>query len=353
MKYVEWSKPDFSSEEHEAAFNSIKNYIGANGPEVANLEKEFAAKVGSKHAIAVCNGTAALMLSLMCMRHQHGDLRVGVPSFTFIASANSTHQIFGKDRVKLLDCDINTWNTDARHVPDDIDLLMTVDVGGLPCDYSELRKLNLPIIADSAESIGSEIDNRTIGTQADMHCFSLHRSKVVSCGEGGMITTNSGELYDLAKSLLNHGYAKNKHSHEYTHDNYGVNFRMSDVNAAIARVQLRKLSKFVSHRNKIADIYKQELRGLVDFQIYDSVRFKSNYFFFGIRVQDRPRVIDKMHCNGIQVKTWTAVHKQPIWNDVELTNASSISDSVVLLPIHNLIEEAEVEYTINKLKEVL
>ena len=350
---VPWSKPDFSSEEHEAAFNSIKNYIGANGPEVTNLEKEFAAKVGSKHAIAVCNGTAALMLSLMCMRDMYGNLKIGVPSFTFIASANSSYQIFGKENVKLLDCDINTWNTTIEDARDDIDLLMTVDVGGLPCDYTELSKLNIPIVADSAESIGSVIDNQIIGSQADMHCFSLHRAKVVSCGEGGMVTTNSDELYDLAKSLMNHGYSKNKHSHEYIHDNYGVNFRMSDVNAAIARVQLRKLSKFVSHRNKIANIYKQELRGLADFQVYDSDRFKSNYFFFGIRVEDRPRVIDKMYSNGIQVKTWTAVHKQTIWNDVELANASAISDSIVLLPIHNLIEEEEVEYTIKKLKEVL
>jgi perosamine synthetase len=350
---VLWSKPDFSSEEHEAAFNSIKNYIGANGPEVANLEKEFAAKVGSKHAIAVCNGTAALMLSLMCMRHMYGDLKIGVPSFTFIASANSSYQIFGKKNVKLLDCNIDTWNTTIEDVCDDIDLLMTVDVGGLPCDYTELSKLNVPIIADSAESIGSVIDNQVVGSQAAMHCFSLHRAKVVSCGEGGMVTTNSDELYELAKSLLNHGYSKNKHSHEYIHDNYGVNFRMSDVSAAIARVQLRKLSKFVSHRNKIANIYKQELRGLADFQVYDSDRLKSNYFFFGIRVEDRPRVINSMYRNGIQVKTWTAVHKQPIWNDVELPNASAISDSVVLLPIHNLIEEEEVEYTIKKLKEIL
>lgn len=350
---VLWSKPDFSSEEYEAAFKSIKSYIGANGPEVQKLEKEFAIKVGSKHAIAVCNGTAALMLSLMCMREVHGDMKVGVPSFTFIASANSSYQIFGRQNVELLDCNLDTWNITENNIPKDIDLIMTVDVGGLPCDYTKLKNLGIPIIADSAESIGSKIDNKLIGTQADMHCFSLHRSKVVSCGEGGMITTNSDELFDLAKSLLNHGYSKNKRSYEYIHDNYGVNFRMSDVHAAIARVQLRKLSKFVTHRNKMANFYRQELSGLVDFQVYDSSRFENNYFFFGIRVENRERIIDEMFRSNIEVKTWTAVHKQPIWNNFELANASAISDSVVLLPIHNTIEEAEVEYTIKKLKEIL
>ena len=107
---VLWSKPDFSSEEYEAAFKSIKSYIGANGPEVEKLEKEFATKIGSKYAIAVCNGTAALMLSLMCMRKTHGDMKVGVPSFTFIASANSSYQIFGRKSVELLDCNLDTWN---------------------------------------------------------------------------------------------------------------------------------------------------------------------------------------------------------------------------------------------------
>jgi perosamine synthetase len=349
---VKWSLPDFGEEEKNAAISSLNTYIGANGPEVSSFEKEFAETVNTKHAIAVSNGTTALMVSLMCMKEKYGDLRVGVPSFTFIASANSSQQIFGKDNVKLLDCDRNTWNIDNASV-EDIDLLMTVDVGGLPCDYRSLSNLNVPIIADSAESLGSSIDNQTIGSQAPMHCFSLHRAKIVSCGEGGIISTNCDDLNEAARSFLNHGYARNKKSHEYIHDRYGLNFRMADVNAAIARVQLRKLKKYVSHRNKIANIYKNELRGLIKFQEYDTNRFNHNYFFFGVLSDNRDKVVSHMQKKDIEVKTWTAVHKQSIWKRSGLPVASNISDEVVLLPIHNTISESEVSYVIESLKEVL
>ena len=348
---VDWSKPDFGKEELEAAKYSLNNYIGANGPEVEKLEAEFASLVGASYAVAVCNGTAALMVSLMCMKKKYGDLKVGVPSFTFIASANSSKQIF--DDVVLLDCDPYTWNISNDNISDDIELLMSVDVGGLSCDYSKLKKLNIPIVADSAESAGSTCRGAIVGTQADMHCFSLHRAKVVSCGEGGIITTNSKELYEMAKSFVNHGYAKDKKPYEYKHDNFGLNFRMSDVNAAIARVQIKKLDFYVEHRNKIANIYKNELKNFCEFQQFDEEKFLSNYFFFGILIKERDEVIKHLLNKDIVAKTWTAAHQQPIWNTIHLPSSSYISDNIILLPIHNTIQEREVEYVVKTLKEIL
>lgn len=350
---VDWSRPDFQQEELEAANESLKNYIGGNGPNVKKLEEEFAKSIGSKYAIAVNNGTSALLVSLMCLREELGyNKTVGVPSFTFIASANSSKQVF--ENVKLLECENDTWNLDPLKVPQDIDLIMAVDVGGLSCDYARLAELNLPIIGDSAESLGSTIDEKVVGTQADLHCFSLHRAKIVSCGEGGMVTTNSQKYADLARSFVNHGYCKEKKNHEYCHDNFGLNFRMSDVHAAIARVQLKKLDKYVEHRNNVANIYKQELGNLVEYQKYDQSRFKSNYFFFGVLCDNREKVINHMLNNQIEVKTWTAVHKQKIWQS-DLNNfqiSDKISDKVVLLPIHNTISEMEVSYVIDTFKKI-
>ena len=353
---VQWSKPDFTKAELLAANESLKNYIGGNGPNVEKLESEFAKTVGSKYAVAVNNGTSALTVSLMCLRKTMGkDKTVGVPSFTFIASANSSRHVF--DNVELLECEKDTWNVDPLKVSDKVDILMAVDVGGLSSDYSKLSRLGIPIIGDSAESLGSSIDGKIIGTQADFHCFSLHRAKIVSCGEGGMITTNDKDYAELARSLVNHGYCGDKQSYEYCHDNFGLNFRMSDVHAAIARVQLKKLDQYVQHRNKIANIYKQELQGLVEFQTFNE-RFQSNYFFFGILVKNRDSIIEKLLSKNIQVKTWTAVHKQKIWklphnNLKQLANSDKISNEVILLPIHNTITEKEVEYVINNIRKIL
>ena len=172
-----------------------------------------------------------------------------------------------------------------------------------------------------------------------------------------MITTNSQEYADLARSFVNHGYCKEKKGYEYCHDNFGLNFRLSDVHAAIARVQLKKLDHYVAHRNKIADIYKSELSDLAEFQSYDG-RFKSNYFFFGALVKNREQVINKLLENGIEAKTWTAVHKQSIWksslgNLKNLPKSDKISNEILLLPIHNTITESEVEYVISNLRKIL
>ena len=258
---VEWSKPDITQEEINAGIISLKTHIGANGPNIELFEKEFAEKVNSKYAIAVNNGTTALMTSLMCFRELYGpDKTIGVPSFTFIASANSAKTFY--DNVELLECDKNTWNIKSEYIKNNIDLLMSVDVGGLSCDYDDLKSLNIPIISDSAESMGSTYKNEVIGSQCDIHCFSLHTAKIITAGEGGMITTNNSKIMELCKSLMNHGYSKDKKSYEYRHDTMGLNFRMTDIQAAIARVQLKKLDSYVEHRNKVASIYKDEFKNI-------------------------------------------------------------------------------------------
>ena len=349
---VEWSKPDFGPQELNAATNSLHNFIGGNGPEVLLLEQEFAQKVGSKYAIATCNGTAALLVALLALKDKYNCSKVGVPSYTFVASANSSYNIFGES-VKLLDVDIKNWNLSVEHIPSDIDLLMTVDVGGLSCDYDTISELEIPIVADSAESLGSTYKGQHVGTQADMHCFSLHRSKIVSCGEGGMITTDSEDLYDKARSLVNHGYDKDKKPYEYKHSNFGLNFRMCDVNAAIARTQLKKLSHYVRHRNTVAEIYKNEIT--LPVQKFGS-DFVSNYFFFGVIVEDRYDFIQKLDNKGVKAKSWSAVHTQPVWSNKHnenLKNSQFLSDHVVLLPIYNTISIEEVQYVCKVIKDIV
>ena len=152
------------------------------------------------------------------------------------------------------------------NIQEDIQALISVDVGGLSCDYDELKKLKIPIIADSAESIGATYKNNYVGSQADLHCFSLHRAKIITCGEGGFITTNNKEIYNLLNSYINHGYDEKKKSYEYVHKTLGLNFRISDVQAAIARIQLKKLDQFVKSRREIASLYNSKLENYVTLQ---------------------------------------------------------------------------------------
>ena len=346
---IEWGIPDFREEDLEAASSSLGTYIGGNGELVLKFEQEFANKVGAKYAVATNNGTSALVSACMVLKHIHGNLKIGVPNFTFIASANSTGLIF--DSMVLLDVDPQTWNVTKRYAKS-ADAIMTVDVGGLSCDYDSLKELGIPIIADSAEAAGSKYKGNYVGTQALMHCFSLHRSKIISCGEGGIITTNSEECYKLLKSYTNHGYDENRKSYEYKHKTLGLNFRLTDVHAAIALQQLKRLDIYVAHRQEIAKVYDNLS---FDTQQYDRKNYLHNYFFYGIQVdpRHRDRIVEGMLGKEIVCKTWSTVSSQQCYQSPPTPSAKKIADSIILLPIHNKLTINDAEKVCEELMRII
>jgi perosamine synthetase len=351
MRSINWDDQDIGSEEINAALRSLSNGVGAKGENLELLEKEFQQRLGCKHTILVSNCTTALMTSLLALKEVHPEIKkIAVPSFTFIASANAAK--FVLDDVELVDCDSDDWNIRVEDIPKDVDVVMLVDVGGVPCDYDEFKKLGVHLIADSAESLGSTYKGQQIGTQVDLHCFSFQRSKIVTSGEGGLITTNNDQLAEICRSIVNHGYSTNKKSYEYIHNRFGLNFRMCDIEAAILREQLKKLDSYVQRRNQVAQRYSRRLSSIFQVQIIPNY-CTSNYFFYGIMVspEKRNQMAEFLIENRIIVKCWTAVHQQKLWKTQGLPNATSISDSIILLPIHNKITDDEVDYIIQKCLE--
>jgi len=209
-KNINWAEPDIGEEEREAVKNAVAStWIGGSGPTVAEFEDFVARKIGVKHAIAVNNGTSALLCALQAFREKWGTLHVLAPTFTYLATVNTAYEIANKN-VTLADCNRETWNVDKRTIREALspstNLIMPVDVAGLPVDYDELKKFKLSILADSAEAIGARYKGEFLGSQADVHIFSLHAAKTITAGEGGVITTNDTELYDIMKSISNQGY---------------------------------------------------------------------------------------------------------------------------------------------------
>jgi perosamine synthetase len=348
MKLINWDDVDIGSEEINAALKSLSQGIGVKGENLELLEKQFQQRLGCKHAIPVSNCTTALMTSLLALKEVYFEIKkIAVPSFTFIASANAAK--FVLDDVELVDCDLDNWNIRAEDVPKDVNVVMLVDVGGVPCNYDEFKKLGVYLIADSAESLGSTYKDQQIGTQVDLHCFSFQRSKIITSGEGGLITTNNDQLAEICRSIVNHGYSSNKKSYEYIHNRFGLNFRMCDIEAAILREQLKKLDSYVERRNQIAKKYTEELSTKFKVQVIPNY-CRSNYFFYGIMVdsQIRNKMVEYLFSNGIVVKCWTAVHQQELWKKSGLPNATQVSNSIILLPIHNKITNDEVDYIIQK-----
>ena len=354
MKYIKWDEPDIGDEEIEAVVASLKSrWVGSNGPMVRQFEQDFARKVGARDAIAVNNGTSALLTALLAFRSKLRNIRVGVPTFTFIASANTASEV--GSAIRLIDCNKRTWNIEKGLVPSDINLLMTVDIGGLPCDYNSLKELEVPIIADSAESVGAKYRGKLVGSQADVHCFSLHRAKMITTGEGGVVTTNNEELYELMRALGNQGYDPTKKKWEYKHIMRAFNFRMTELEASIGIVQLKKLDRYVNERRRKANIYKDIIGELAEYQ-EESVDCVHPYFFFGILIEKKQdNFCEEMLKVGIEVKTWTAVHKQKPYIHLggKLSNANQISSKIVLLPIHNRLSEEDTKYVAGITRKLL
>lgn len=349
---INWAEPDIGEEEIEAVTEAMKErWIGGNGPRVKKFELEFARLVGARYALAVANGTLALLCAMQCLRELGIAQKYIVPTFTFFATGATAKEM---GEVYLVDADRKTFNMalDFSHLSS-VPIVVPVDIAGLPIDYDELRKTKKIILADSAEALGSKYKGELVGKQADIHTFSFHSSKVVTTGEGGMITTNDEVKYNIMKSLINQGYA-GANWWEYKHEKLGFNYRMSEIHAAIGLVQLKKLDRYVKERQEKANIYKDILGKLVTFQQIPK-GYEMNYFLCIVLTQDPLSIVKGLKEQGIQTKlVWQPLHKQtPLKKKVSFPNAEYIADKGFLLPIGNRLGEEEVKEIANIVRRLI
>lgn len=357
---IHWAEPDIGQEEKEMLEKVIDSgWIGGNGPLTKEFEKHFADKVNAKHAIAVCNGTCGLITGLLALKKELGELQIAVPTFTFIATATSAYMI-EKEKIQLTDCKKETFNIDPDKIEKQNNVVMPVDVGGLPCDYDELLGTGKIVFEDSAEALGAEYKGKKVGSIAHITLFSLHAAKIITTGEGGMLTTNDTRLYNLMRQIVNQGYPVQKTDKwGYSHTEFGLNFRMTEMQSAIGIVQLSKLDRYLRHREEIANIYHNILQDKVGFQDTPKDR-KSSHFLFSILVPDKKqkRICQELLRKGIETKiTWKPVHLQEIFlNEIspsEFRHAEWISRRVISLPIHNKFTEEQAKYVAHSVLESL
>lgn len=256
------ASPVIESEEIEAVEAVLRSGMLAQGPKVAELEEAFAAYCGSQYAVAVNSGTAALHAALFAAGVGPGD-EVITTSFSFIATANPI--LFLGAKPVLVDIDPETFNLDVSKIEQAITphtkAILPVHLYGQPCDYDELasiaKKHNLLVIEDACQAIGATYGGKQAGNLGDFGCFSLYATKNIMCGEGGMITTNNKEYADAMKRFRQHGMSG---PYEYAH--IGFNYRLTDVLAAIAVEQLKKLDRFTAARQRNAQRLREGLAGV-------------------------------------------------------------------------------------------
>ena len=324
------TRPFFGAEETEAVGEVLASGWVAQGPKTRELEAELATVVGARHGVAASSATTALHLAVVATGIARGD-EVILPSFTFPATANAV--LYEGATPVFVDVEAATLNMDVRAVEAAITkrtrAIIGVHLFGWPCEMDALRELcdgrEIVLIEDAACGIGTELDGRQAGSLGDVACFSFHGRKVLTCGEGGMLTTSDDALAESLRSLRTHGADAGAHAREAhgvpraaEYVRLGYNYRLSDVQAAIARVQLRRLELFLRERNEIARRYDEALRELPGLRLPPrrAGRVHSYQSYVIVLERSAPIEPDRLRASlaerniSTQIGTY-AVHRQP------------------------------------------
>jgi dTDP-4-amino-4,6-dideoxygalactose transaminase len=370
------AKPYLTENDAQAAYDAIMSGWITQGPRVQEFEEKFAAYTGAKHAVAVSNCTTGLHLAMIVAGIQAGD-EVICPSMSYIATANSI-MYMGATPV-FAEVHPETYNLDVadaeRRITSKTKAILLVHQIGMPADidaFSALcKKYNLILIEDAACAAGSSYQGKKIGSHSDLVCFSFHPRKVISTGDGGMVTTNNDAYADRMKLLRQHGMSVNAGArHGATkiifedHLEVAYNYRMTDIQAAVGIQQLAKLDWIVEERRKIAARYLTEL---ADIDCIRLPREESGYFTnwqsFSIYLKEnapmsRNELMQALLDKGIASRRGVMTsHRETAYKamcaGLSLPRTEEACDRSIIIPLYVPMEANDVSTVIHALRELL
>lgn len=366
-KYYPIATPILNGNETKYVLDCLNTtWISSNGPYLGQFEKQFAALCQTEHAIACSNGTAALHLALLAYGVEPGD-EVIVPTLTFVATANAVAYC-GAVPV-FVDAEADTWNIDVRAIEQKITArtkgIIAVHLYGHPADMDPIMKLaeryDLFVIEDAAEGIGAQYKGRMAGSLGHTATFSLFGNKVITTGEGGIITTDNDDIADKIRLLRGQGIDKNK---KYWHPVIGYNYRMTNIQAAIGCAQLEKVEWHIRQRIRVAmhyyDYLKHDDRVTLPVQ---QVWAKNVFWMFsvvlnGYTEQQRDQIMKLLKDKGIETRPFFyPMHILPPYRNGQLLDEYPVANRIAAqgmnLPSHGELSEHDVQYICQTLQEVL
>ncbi len=343
-------------------------WISSEGPFIRQFETLFAARVGRKHGIAVCNGTAALDAALAALDLSPGD-EVIMPTFTIISCASAISRL-GAIPV-VVDCEPDTWNMDVSKVEARITprtrAIMVVHLYGLPVDMDPILEIaarhKLIIIEDAAEMIGQTYNGKPCGSFGELSTFSFYPNKHVTTGEGGMVVTDDDELADRCRRLRNLGFSPPR---RFVHEELGWNFRMTNLQAAVGLAQLERLDEFVARKRHIFAKYTKLLAGTRGISLpVPEKDFAANInWVYGLVIDDdipfdAEEAMARLGKLGIGTRPFFwPMHEQPVYLRMGLfagecyPNAERIARRGFYLPSGLALTDAQMERVAASVKEV-
>ena len=379
MKIIPYGRQNIDQKDIEAVVETLKSDYLTQGPKVKEFESKFAKYVGSNYAVSVNNATAGLHLAVLSLGLKEKERVITTP-ITFAASANCIRYAGGE--VWFADIDPNTYLLDIISVKELIESkpkgffkgIIPVDFGGLPVNMEEFRALaddhNLWIIEDASHAPGGYfIDSNEYknfcgnGNYANIGVFSFHPVKHIACGEGGMITTNSKELYHKLVMLRTHGITKQAMSENhggwfYEMQQLGFNYRLTDIQSALGITQLAKNHQGVERRNEIAEKYKLAFKDKIKYQDLPK-GFHNAHHLFVIELEQRKALYDFLKAKNIYAQIhYIPIHTMPYYKKIgydgaDLKHAENYYSKCISLPMYPSLSETEQQYIINTIFDFL
>lgn len=356
MGFIPINRPILGAEERAAVEDVLSSgrmvdasYEG--GKHVRAFEGKVRGLLGAKHVIAVNSGTAALHSALLALGVKAGD-EVVVPPMTFVATANVVLALGAKPVFVDVGEDYNMDPVAFRRaITKRTKAVIPVHVYGYPADMDEIREAadsgSVAVVEDAAESLGATYKGIQTGRLSAAGCFSLYATKVVTSGEGGAVSTDDDELADRLRLVRNHGMV-----HGYDTKHLGFNYRLPELSAAIASVQMDRLGGFLKAREKNAAFLTESLKSVEGAEFTQDAPDRTHVFYLytmSLR-KNRDKVLQKLNREGVGAAVYwrTPVHKTPLYLKLgygrkKLEKAESAARRVLSLPVHPALTDAELQ----------
>lgn len=379
MNSIPYGRQHIDQDDIDAVVSTLQSDFLTQGPIVKQFEDQFSAYIGAKYAVAVSNATAGLHLANLALGLKKGDRIITTP-ITFAATANSARYCGAE--VWFADIDPDNYLLSLESTRNLIESkpngffkgIIPVDFAGLPVNMEAFRALadeyNLWLIEDACHAPGGYFIDRKgeqqmcgNGNYADIGIFSFHPVKHIACGEGGMITTNSDELYHKLVTLRTHGITKVAMSENhggwfYEMQQLGFNYRLTDIQSALGITQLAKNHKGVERRNEIAKKYKSAFKDKIKYQDLPQGFYNAHHLFV-IELEQRKALYDFLRTKSIYAQIhYIPIHTMPYYKQIgyegaDLKHAENYYSKCISLPVYPTLSETEQDYIINTIFEFL
>lgn len=363
-KFLPVSEPSITHREINYVLNAVKStWVSSLGKYITEFEKRFAQYIDTKYALTTANGTTALHLALVTLGIKRGD-EVIIPDFTFIATANAVHYTGAKP--VFVDIDPETWCISPESIKKAITsktkAIIPVHVYGHPADMDPISRIakeyGLYIIEDAAEAHGAEYKGKKVGSIGILGAYSFYGNKIITTGEGGMLTTNNKKLYQKAQFLKDHAMYIRK---RYWHPQIGFNYRITNIQAALGLAQLERIDWIINKKISIYKWYNKYLNNIDGLGINVQKEWAKNVYWmiclilkknFGIT---RNQLMKKLRDKGIDSRPFFYPMSQMPMYRTKLVNpiAYDISKRGINLPSGVNLNKEDVKRICNTVKTIL